>query len=116
MRHLKKGRKFGRKRGQRKAFLKALANNLITHERILTTEARAKEIRSLVERLITHAKKQNLAALRLLMRKLPKNSAYKLYHEIAPRYLNRQGGYTRVIKVGKRRLKDGAKMAIIEFV
>ena len=116
MKHLKKGRKFGRKRGQRKAFLKSLANSLISHGRILTTEARAKELRSFVERLVTYAKKQNLTGLRLILKKLPKASAYKLYHEIAPRYLDRTGGYTRIIKVTKRRQGDGAKMAYIEFV
>jgi len=116
MRHLKKGRKFGRKRGQRKAFLKSLANNLISHGKILTTEERAKELKAFVERLITYGKRQNLASLRLILKKLPKSSAYKLYHEIAPRYLNRAGGYTRIIKLTKRRQSDGAKMAYIEFV
>jgi large subunit ribosomal protein L17 len=116
MRHLKKGRKFGRMRGQRKSFLKSLANNLVRHGKILTTESRAKELKAFIERLITRGKKQNLAGLRLLLQKLPKDSAYKLYHEIAPRYAGRVGGYSRIIKLTKRRQSDGSKMAYIEFV
>ncbi len=116
MRHLKKGKKFHRTRGQRKAFLKSLAANLINQGKITTTETRAKEIRGVVERLITHGKKQNIAALRLLLKKLPKPVAFKLYHEIAPRYKERSGGYTRIIKNSKRRLGDGVKTATIEFV
>jgi large subunit ribosomal protein L17 len=116
MRHKKEGRKFGRKRGQRKAFLKSLAHNLISHEKITTTEARAKEIRKFVERLITYGKKQNLTGLRLLLKYLPKKSAYKVYNEIAPRYLERKGGYVRIIKFAKRRKNDGSKMVQIEFV
>lgn len=113
---MKKGRKFGRKKGQRKAFLKILASNLIQQEKILTTEARAKELRSFVERLVTYGKRQDLASLRLLIKKLPKSSAYKMYHDIAPRYQGRSGGYTRVVKQVKARKNDGAMMAIIEFV
>ena len=104
------------KRGPRKAFLKILAANLIQKEKISTTEARAKEIKSVVERLITYGKRQDLAALRILIQKLPKAAAYKLYHEIAPRYLDRKGGYTRIVKIAKRRVHDASKMVIIEFV
>ena len=116
MRHLKKGRKFHRKRGQRKAFLKGLAYNLINYGKIETTLARANELRPFIERLITHAKKQNLSALRFLLKKLPKESAFKLFYEIAPNYLKRKGGYTRIKKLAKHRLKDGAELASIEFV
>ncbi len=116
MRHLKKGRKFGRKKGERRSFLKTLASNLVRDERILTTEARAKEIKPLVDRLVTRAKRQDLAAMRFLLRSLPKSSAYKLYNEIAPRYKGRRGGYTRVLKVSKTRKSDGARMAYVEFV
>lgn len=117
MRHLKEGRKFGRKRGQRKAFLKSLLRNLIRHERIMTTEDRAKELRRFIEPLVTKAKSQKLPALRLLISRLgSKDSAYKLYHEIAPRYRQRRGGYTRIEKLALRRKNDGAKMAYIEFV
>jgi large subunit ribosomal protein L17 len=116
MRHQKRGRKFGLTRGPRKAFLRNLAQSLIQHERITTTEARAKELRGLVERLITYGKKQNVAALRLLREKLPRAAAYKVYHELAPRYASRRGGYTRVTKRTKPRQHDGSKMATIEFV
>jgi len=116
MKHLVKGRKFGRKRGPRRAFLKTLAANFIKKEKILTTEARAKELRPLVERLISYGKRQNLAALRRLMQKLPKEAAYKVYYEIAPRYSGRRGGCTRIIKQVKARQGDGAKMATIEFI
>ncbi|MDP1706816.1 MAG: 50S ribosomal protein L17 [bacterium] len=117
MRHLKEGKKFGRERGQRKAFLKSLLRNLIQHERIMTTEIRAKELRRFIEPLVTRAKKQEVAALRLLISRLDSKSlAYKLYHEIAPRYANRKGGYTRIEKMALRRKNDGAPMAYIEFV
>jgi len=116
MRHLKKGKKFGLKTGKRKSFMRILAHNLIQQERIATTEARAKELRGFVERMITHGKKQNLAALRLLMSRLPKDAAYKVYHDLALRYEKRKGGYTRVTKQAKRRVHDASKMAVIEFV
>lgn len=116
MRHLNKGRKFGRKRGQRRAFLRILAGNLIVRRRITTTEARAKEIRPVVERYVTHAKQQDVASLRLLLSKLPKNAVYALYHDIAPKYAERKGGYTRITKMVKARKHDAAKMAVIEFV
>jgi large subunit ribosomal protein L17 len=116
MRHLKKGRKFHRKKGQRTALLKTLAGNLIIEEKITTTEAKAKEIKSKVEKLTTLAKKQKLADLRLLISRLPKKSAQKLFYEIAPRYASRRGGYLRITKGGLQRKKDGSKMAVIEFV
>ena len=116
MRHANQGRKFGRERGQRKAFLKSLSNNLVRHESITTTEARAKEIKMLVERLVTYGKRQNVTGLRVIMRYLPKTSAYKIYHDIAPRYADRNGGYTRIIKIAKPRKHDASKMAKIEFV
>lgn len=109
-------RKFGRVRGRRKAFLKTLEHNLIIKERINTTEARAKELRPLVERLVSLAKKNNLASLRLLLSRLPKASASKLYYEIAPRYQNRAGGYLRILKTAKVRKRDAVKQAIIEFI
>lgn len=116
MRHLKKGRKFGLKKGQRQSFLRILAGNLILRRRITTTEARAKEIRPIVERYVTHAKVQDVAALRLLLSKLPKRAVYTLYHDIAPKYLERKGGYTRITKLTKVRKHDASKMATIEFV
>lgn len=116
MRHLKHGKKFGRTRGERKAFLAGLAANLVRRERITTTEVRAKAVRSLVERLVTHGKKQSVASLREIMITLPKKDALKLYHVIAPRYQDRRGGYTRVTKLAFRRAGDGARRAVIEFV
>ena len=116
MRHSKKGRKFHRKKGQRKALIKGLINNLISSEKVEITEAKAKEIKPLAEKLITIAKRQNLASLRILLSRLNKNSAQKLYYQIAPRYLERKGGYLRIIKIGKARKNDKADMAIVEFV
>ncbi len=109
-------RKFGRTRGKRISFLKTLAHNLIIAERIQTTEARAKEIRTRVEKLVTLGKKQNLASLRLLLSRLPKEAAMKLYYEIAPKYQSRAGGYLRIIKTPLRRKRDAAPQAIVEFV
>lgn len=116
MRHQKKGKKFGRVKGRRKSFLAILMHNLIMEDKIRTTEARAKEIRPRVEKLVTIAKRGDLAALRLLMKRIPKDSAYKLYHEIAPRYKDRDGGYLRIIKTAETRKRDGAGQVIIEFV
>ena len=116
MRHLARGRKLGLKRGPRKAFLRILANNLISHEKITTTEARAKEVQRVVERMITYGKRQNLAGMRLLLKHLPKSAAYKMYNDIAPRYAERKGGYTRIIKNAKLRMHDASKMATIQFV
>lgn len=116
MRHLKRGRKFGRERGVRRAFLRNLAAHLILRGAITTTEARAKELRKVVERYVGYGKKQNIAALRLLIEKLPRTAAYKVYHDLAPRYRDRRGGYTRVLKRAKARTRDGSKMARIEFV
>jgi len=116
MNHLKVGRKFGRKRGERKAFFKGLAGNLIKKGKIETTEARAKEIKPIVERMVTTAKKQNLASFKRLISKLDKASAEKLYYEVAPKYKNRAGGYLRIIKLGEFRKRDAGKKALIEFV
>ncbi len=108
-------RKFGRETDQRRALMKSLAANLILKEKIKTTEARAKEMRSLVERLISYGKKNDLASRRRLMAALPAAAAKKVYKEIAPRLADRVGGCTRIIKLG-RRLSDSAKMAFIELV
>jgi large subunit ribosomal protein L17 len=85
-------------------------------EKIQTTEARAKEIRPRIEKLLTLAKKQNLASFRLLIARLPKRAANKLYHEIAPRYKDRSGGYLRIFKLASRRKRDAAKQVVIEFI
>jgi|SRR3989344_1082459 len=109
-------RKFHREKGPRRSFIKILANNLIMKERITTTEARAKSIRPIVEKMVTIGKKQQLANLRLLLSRVSKQSAEKLYHEIGPRYKERSGGYLRIIKQSRMRKRDGARMAVIEFV
>jgi len=123
MRHLKQGKKFGRKKGQRRAFLKGLAANLILSEKILTTETRAKEMKRRVDKFIGFARRfqkgggaeRKLAVYRKLLEKLPKAAAKKLVEDLAPRFKNRDGGYTRVVKAGARK-KDGARMAFIELV
>jgi large subunit ribosomal protein L17 len=115
MRHQKKGRKFGREKDQRKAFLKSLAVNLILKGKIKTTEPRAKEMRKLVERMITKNKEGNLAAIRLTGKFLPTVALNKLIKEIAPRYKDRAGGYTRITKLGSR-ISDSAPMVFIELV
>ncbi|MEK9170463.1 MAG: 50S ribosomal protein L17 [Patescibacteria group bacterium] len=109
-------RKFHRTQGRKRSFLKILAHNLIMKDKIETTEARAKELRPIVERLVTIAKKQTLASFRLLLSKVSKDSAEKLYYEIAPRYKDRKGGYLRILKTSKQRMRDAAKMSIIEFI
>jgi len=109
-------RKFGRKRGPRKSFLRTLAHNLIMNKKIETTEARARSIRPLVEKLVTLAKKQTLSSHRLLLARLSKEAAHKLYYEIAPKYQDRKGGYLRILKIANRRKRDAAKKAVIEFV
>ncbi len=115
MKHGKKNRKFGRKQGQRKALLKILASNLILAEKIKTTEAKAKELRPFVEKLITKSKNNNLLSIRYLSRYLPEKIRKKIIEEIGPRYKERAGGYTRIIKLTPRKT-DNAKMAIIELV
>ncbi|MFB6212231.1 MAG: 50S ribosomal protein L17 [Candidatus Magasanikbacteria bacterium] len=116
MSNLKKGRKLGRDEHTQENLLQNLANNLIFHENIKTTEAKAKELQPFIEKMITTAKKQETSALKELMKELSEEAAYKLYHDIAPNYEEREGGYTRIIKHTSRRKKDGAKMATIEFV
>ena len=115
MKHLKKNRKFGRTADYRKAFLSNLANSLILKERIKTTEARAKEIRPIIEKMISVAKKETVANRRLLLRKLAIKPVSKLFKELAPRFKERHGGYLRILKIANRK-NDGAKMAFIEFV
>lgn len=115
MRHKNKGRKFGRKCDQRKAFLKGLAVNLIMNGKMKTTEARAKEVRGLVEWLITKSKKGDLAGVRFAEKFLPKSAVSKLVKEVAPKYKERNGGYTRITKLGQRN-SDSAPMVIIELI
>lgn len=116
MRHKKKGRKFTRSKDQRKALLRSLALSLIIKERITTTQAKAKELRLFLEKLITRAKRDTVANRRLLAKHFSDRvTIKKLFHEIGPRYKDRQGGYTRIIKMDPRQ-EDSAKMAVIELV
>ena len=93
--------------------------SLIKHKRIVTTEQKAKELRSYIERLVTYAKKDSLHGRRLIMKKikgkLKKEISNILIHEIAPNYMDRNGGYTRIVKLTNRK-NDNANMSIIEFV
>jgi large subunit ribosomal protein L17 len=115
MRKRKKGRKLSRKRDQRRALLNNLAVALFLKEKIKTTEAKAKEISHFVEKKISRARAGSLASRRLLEREFSPKIVKKIIEEIAPRYQERKGGYTRIIKLGPRK-SDGAKMAIIELI
>ena len=116
MRHRKAGRKLGRSSGHRKALYRNLITELFRHERIKTTEAKAKAIRPLAEKLITLGKRGDLHARRLAAARLNDPLVVKkLFDELAPRYEDRPGGYTRILKLGRRQ-GDGAEMAIIELV
>lgn len=117
MRHHNSKRKFGRDKNQRKALLSSLALSLIIREKIKTTEPKAKELRPFIEKLVTRAKKGDLATRRLIIAKLSNRSkeTKKLFDVIAPKYIDKKGGYTRIIKLGVRK-SDSAAMAVIEFV
>lgn len=116
MRHHNSNRKFGRERNQRRALLRSLARELFLHGKIVTTEAKAKEVRPFAEELITIARENTVAAIRTLNSKLGNNPIVpKLIKTIAPQYIGRQGGYTRIVKLDQRP-SDGSKMAIIELV
>lgn len=111
----KKGRKFSRKTDQRKALLRSLAEALFIKEKIRTTEAKAKETAIFAEKLITQAKKGDLASSRYLATYFNKDLTKKIMKEIAPKYKERKGGYTRVIKTEPRK-SDAARMAIVELI
>ncbi len=116
MRHRKKGRLLNRTAEHRNAMLRNMATSLFMHGRIETTEAKAKELRTFAEPLITKAKRGDLHARRLVARKIGEPDVVaKLFDEIGPRYSERAGGYTRVLKLGHRS-GDGADLAIIELV
>jgi len=136
MRKRKKGRKLSRESGQRKALLKTLAVSLILKEKIKTTEAKAKELASFIEKQITRARsvspvlkkgkeekekvdvrrsKEDLAVIRYFLQFYQPSVVKKLTEEIAPKYKDRKGGYTRIIKLGPRR-SDSSRMVIIEFI
>jgi len=115
MRKRNKGRKLSMKKGPRKALLRSLANNFFIYEKIKTTEAKAKELRPIAEKDITRAKKNDIASRRILLKTLNPKTVKKIIEEIAPKYKDRNGGYTRILKLGPRN-SDGAKMVIIELI
>ena len=116
MRHRKKGRQLSRTRSHRKATLRNLATSLFRHERIETTTATAKELRPYAERLITLARRGDVHSRRLAATKIQDREVLgKLFDDIAPRYMERPGGYTRVLKLGNRK-GDAAEMSLIELV
>jgi len=116
LRHRRKGKKLGVNPSHRRALLANMAENLIIHKRIKTTDARAKELRRYIEPLVTKAKKGDLNSIRVIAKKIRhKNILDILLNDIAPVYDNRNGGYTRIIKLGFRD-NDRASVSLIEFV
>jgi len=116
VRHRKKGKKLGVNPSHRRALLANLAENLIIHKRIKTTDARAKELRRYIEPLVTKAKKGDLNSIRMIAKKIRhKNILNILLSDIAPVYDGRNGGYTRIVKLGFRD-NDRASVSLIEFV
>ncbi len=110
-----KKRRFSRTSKLKNALFRSLMRSLILKKRIKTTEAKAKELRPKIERLITHLKKESLASQRTVFQKLQNKNSVKKLKEIAVSYKERPGGYTRILKLGARK-SDGARMALIEFV
>lgn len=116
MRHRRSKRKLNRSGSHRTALLRNLSRALVLNERIETTVPKAKELRSFIEKIITKAKKGPAASYVLVMSKLPqKDICKKIFEEIAPKYMERKGGYTRILRTRNRK-GDNAEMAIIEFV
>ena len=116
MRHKSKGRKLGRDSAHRKALFSNLTGALVTHGRIKTTLAKAKEVRPIAERMVTLGKRGDLHARRQAKAFLRSGDVvHVLFAEVAPRFTERQGGYTRIVKLGPRQ-GDGAEMAYIELV
>jgi len=115
MRHRKKGRALSRSPSHRKAMLRNMATSLLVHERIQTTEAKAKELRPVVEKLITLGGVDDVHSRRRARRMIEDRAALqKLFDDIGPRFRERPGGYTRILKLGSRK-GDGADVAIIEL-
>jgi len=116
MRHRKKGRTLSRTASHKKATMRNMATSLFLHERIETTTAKAKELRPFAERLITLGKRGDLHARRIAGRLIADRQVLgKLFDDIGPRFAERPGGYTRILKLGNRR-GDAAEMALIELV
>ncbi len=119
MRHQKKGRKLNRTASHRKALFSNLAASLVIHKKIRTTDAKGKELRTYIERLVTYAKRGDLHGRRLIQKRITgkrgKEIANILIHDIAPAYADRHGGYTRLIKLNNRK-NDNAPVTLIEFI
>ncbi len=115
MRHHSSKKKFGREKNQRNALVASLALSLIINEKIKTTSVKAKALRPVVEKLVTRGKVNSIASRRLLSAKIGEDGAKKLVDVLGPKYKDRKGGYTRIVKLGTRP-SDRASMAIIEFV
>jgi len=117
MAHRVDGRKLGRKTGPRLALFRNLTVSVLRYEKVKTTEAKAKEIRGRVERMITLAKRGDLAARRAVLSEFPNEPLVidKLFHEIAPKYADRTSGYTRIVRLGQRQ-GDSAQIVQIELV
>ena len=121
MKHLVKGRKFSRVRKQRKALIKTLLGSLIMKEKITTTEAKAKEIKPLMDKIVTKVKRMSadetkkVAIIRDLRKELPIMAVKKLSGDFIEKFSGRNSGYTRIVKLMQRK-SDGARMAVIEFV
>ena len=116
MRHRAKGRQLSRTSSHRRALLNNMATSLFEHGRVITTEAKAKELRPFAEKLITLARRGDLHARRLVQRKIKdRETLSRLFSEIGPRFAARPGGYTRILKLGHRE-GDGADVARIELL
>ena len=113
--HHKKKRKLGRELNGRIALMKSLAYSLVMKEKIKTTDAKARELRPMIEKLVTLGRKNNVASRRLLVSRIGGEAAGKMMKEISPKFEGRAGGYTRITKL-PRRLSDGSLMSVIEFV
>ncbi len=119
MRHHNSNKKFGRQAGERLALMRSLAVSFVAHEKITTSEAKAKAIRPMIEKMITKARGATIADVRLIKARLGNNSVAteKLVKEIAPKYIGRNGGYTRITKLGMRSGGgDASPMAVIELI
>lgn len=116
MRHLNQGRKLGRTTAHRKAMMRNMVTSLLEHERIVTTEPKAKELRRVADKMVTLGKRGTLHARRQALRVIRSNIVVrKLFDDVAPRFGDRNGGYTRILHLGYR-AGDAASMAIIELV
>ncbi len=115
MKKLKKGRVLSRKRDQRKALLSNLSEQLVMKEKIKTTEAKAKELSCFIEKKITKGKKNDVNTRRALARCFTPNAVKKIVEEFGPKYKERNGGYTRITRISRRK-SDSSKMAFIELI